>query len=231
MVLTYIFFWSLIEDDANDIWDIDKNYEIGSFDVLVMIPMVISSWFILIMDSILDRTGNRPLSFVLFSVLSGLPYWIFIFSISLPFVKWVRRIYSLGIHPKVLNNFTHKKTLSSILSVFFVGGACFAFQSVYYSVFLSPLSQRYGLSLDHVELLFALYSGIIWGGGVGLIKYIVLRLILGLNGYFPWNITHFFDYCTERLILQRVGKRYRFIHPLVQEHFASLEIQKFDKLN
>ncbi|WP_368013896.1 hypothetical protein [Laspinema palackyanum] len=42
----------------------------------------------------------------------------------------------------------------------------------------------------------------------------------------PWNITHFLDYCTERLILQRVGNRYRFIHRLVQEHFIYLEIQK-----
>ncbi|WP_324633785.1 hypothetical protein [Phormidium sp. CCY1219] len=36
----------------------------------------------------------------------------------------------------------------------------------------------------------------------------------------------FFDYDINRLILQRVGNRYRFIHRLVQEHFANLEIQK-----
>ncbi|EKD09169.1 NTPase protein [Arthrospira platensis C1] len=54
----------------------------------------------------------------------------------------------------------------------------------------------------------------------------VLRLILGFSGIMPWNITRFLDYCTERLILQRVGDRYRFIHRLVQEHFANLEIQK-----
>ncbi|MEX6779890.1 NACHT domain-containing protein [Limnospira fusiformis NRMCF6962] len=54
----------------------------------------------------------------------------------------------------------------------------------------------------------------------------ILRLILGLTGQMPWNITRFLDYCTERLILQRVGNRYRFIHRLVQEHFANLEIQK-----
>jgi hypothetical protein len=58
------------------------------------------------------------------------------------------------------------------------------------------------------------------------IQYIVLRLMLQLSGQMPWNITRFLDYCTERLILQRVGNRYRFIHRLVQEHFANLEIQK-----
>ncbi|MGL4500127.1 MAG: NACHT domain-containing protein, partial [Planktothrix sp.] len=53
----------------------------------------------------------------------------------------------------------------------------------------------------------------------------ILRLILGLTGQMPWNITRFLNYCTEHLILQRVGKRYRFIHRLVQEHFANLPIQ------
>ncbi|GCE95730.1 hypothetical protein NIES46_37960 [Arthrospira platensis NIES-46] len=55
---------------------------------------------------------------------------------------------------------------------------------------------------------------------------LMLRLILGFTGIMPWNITRFLDYCTDRLILQRVGNRYRFIHRLVQEHFANLEIEK-----
>lgn len=63
-----------------------------------------------------------------------------------------------------------------------------------------------------------------------LIYYLPTGLLLLLMLYFtdtmPWNITRFLDYCTERLILQRVGNRYRFIHRLVQEHFAKLEIQK-----
>jgi hypothetical protein len=74
--------------------------------------------------------------------------------------------------------------------------------------------------------VFAVCFGIIWGGGAELIKYLLLRFIIGFSGYFPWNITRFLDYCTDRLILQRVGNRYRFIHRLVQEHFANLEIQK-----
>ncbi|WP_199250595.1 NACHT domain-containing protein [[Phormidium] sp. ETS-05] len=59
-----------------------------------------------------------------------------------------------------------------------------------------------------------------------LLRHFLLRLTLWLTGQMPWNITRFLDYCTERLILQRVGNRYRFIHRLVQEHFANLEIQK-----
>ncbi|MEI2420701.1 hypothetical protein V6O07_10540, partial [Arthrospira platensis SPKY2] len=77
-----------------------------------------------------------------------------------------------------------------------------------------------------ISLYLALYYGIVWAGGSDLIKYGGFRLILGFSGIMPWNITRFLDYCTERLILQRVGNRYRFIHRLVQEHFANLEIQK-----
>lgn len=78
----------------------------------------------------------------------------------------------------------------------------------------------------------ALSNGIILGlifslfAGFACIQYFALRLTLWLTGQMPWNITRFLDYCTERLILQRVGNRYRFIHRLVQEHFANLEIQK-----
>ncbi|CDM97922.1 NACHT domain-containing protein [Limnospira indica] len=71
-----------------------------------------------------------------------------------------------------------------------------------------------------VGLLFSLFNCFPY------IQYFSLRLTLWLTGQMPWNITRFLDYCTERLILQRVGNRYRFIHRLVQEHFAKLEIQK-----
>ncbi|MDT9274392.1 MAG: NACHT domain-containing protein [Limnospira sp. PMC 737.11] len=75
-----------------------------------------------------------------------------------------------------------------------------------------------------VIFLFLAYSILV--EMYNLCRHFVLRLILGFSGIMPWNITRFLDYCTERLILQRVGNRYRFIHRLVQEHFANLEIQK-----
>jgi len=81
-------------------------------------------------------------------------------------------------------------------------------------------------SISYIALGISIYIGFFWGGGYDLFKYFMLRLILFKFKYMPWNITRFLDYCTERLILQRVGNRYRFIHRLVQEHFANLEIQK-----
>ncbi len=63
-------------------------------------------------------------------------------------------------------------------------------------------------------------------GGTTCIQHFSLRIILYHNGYIPWNYAHFLDYCTERLLLQRVGGRYRFIHRLLQEHFAAMPLDK-----
>jgi DNA polymerase III delta prime subunit len=54
------------------------------------------------------------------------------------------------------------------------------------------------------------------------VRHSILRLILWLDGSIPWNYARFLDYCTERLFLQQVGGRYRFIHKSVQEHFARM---------
>ena len=52
------------------------------------------------------------------------------------------------------------------------------------------------------------------------IEHFVLRLILCWNGYAPWNYARFLDYATKQLLMQRVGGGYRFLHRLLQEHFA-----------
>jgi hypothetical protein len=59
-------------------------------------------------------------------------------------------------------------------------------------------------------------------GGISVIQHFVLRFILYRNGYLPWNIVRFLDYAAERIFLQKVGGGYKFIHRLIQEHFASL---------
>jgi DNA polymerase III delta prime subunit len=64
-----------------------------------------------------------------------------------------------------------------------------------------------------------------WSGLVCL-KHFTIRFILYCEGYTPWNYACLLDYCTERLLLQRVGGRYRFIHKLIQEHFAAMPLEK-----
>jgi predicted NACHT family NTPase len=75
----------------------------------------------------------------------------------------------------------------------------------------------------------SLIGGLILGlsnGGIACLQHFCLRIILYCNGYIPWNYARFLDYCTERLFLQRVGGRYRFIHKLLQDHFAQMEFRR-----
>ncbi|MEH1852540.1 MAG: hypothetical protein V7L11_12825 [Nostoc sp.] len=79
------------------------------------------------------------------------------------------------------------------------------------------------------SLMYGLVLGLLVGipkSGTPVIKHFTLRLILYRNGYIPWNYARFLDYCTERLFLQRVGGRYRFMHKLLQDHFAEMEFKR-----
>jgi hypothetical protein len=72
-------------------------------------------------------------------------------------------------------------------------------------------------------LIFGLGNGLIFGllsGGRACIRHLALRYLLYQNKSIPWNYARFLNYSTERLLLQRVGGRYRFIHKLLQDHFA-----------
>jgi len=93
-------------------------------------------------------------------------------------------------------------------------------------------------------LIFGLILGLIvgaiaqgiWGVLVGLIAGIIgavfvkipaiekfmLRVVLWRHGYIPWNYERFLNYASEILLLQRRGDKYRFIHDLLQQHFAEM---------
>ncbi|NEP52775.1 MAG: NACHT domain-containing protein [Moorea sp. SIO3C2] len=57
--------------------------------------------------------------------------------------------------------------------------------------------------------------------GRPVIQHFVLRLILWRSGSIPWDYAHFLSYATERRLIKQVGGRYRFIHDLLREHFAT----------
>lgn len=67
---------------------------------------------------------------------------------------------------------------------------------------------------------FGFLFGAIAGGGEACIKHLMLRIVLYLNGYTPWNYARFLDWANERIFLQKVGGGYIFIHRLLLEHFA-----------
>ncbi|NJM58801.1 MAG: hypothetical protein HC857_17245 [Synechococcales cyanobacterium RU_4_20] len=62
-------------------------------------------------------------------------------------------------------------------------------------------------------------------GGLACIQHLALRLVLWRTGQIPWNYARFLNHCTDRLLLQRVGGGYRFIHKRLQDHFAELPFE------
>ncbi|MCL2931034.1 MAG: hypothetical protein MGG11_01660 [Trichodesmium sp. MAG_R03] len=77
------------------------------------------------------------------------------------------------------------------------------------------------------ELKEGLISGAIGGlicGRFGLpgLKFLVLRIVLFSNGHIPWNYRRFLNYVSSRLLLQRIGDRYQFIHHFLYQHFAEM---------
>ncbi|GAA6623747.1 NACHT domain-containing protein [Scytonema sp. NUACC26] len=52
---------------------------------------------------------------------------------------------------------------------------------------------------------------------IGWLSFVLVAKLISRNKYIC-----FLNYCTERLLLQKVGKRYRFVHQLLLEHFAKI---------
>jgi hypothetical protein len=77
-------------------------------------------------------------------------------------------------------------------------------------------------------LWFGVSMGVIafmWYGGLDIIQHYTLRVILWYRGHIPFVYFRFLNYATERIFLQRVGGGYIFIHRLLLEHFATMDVQ------
>ena len=74
---------------------------------------------------------------------------------------------------------------------------------------------------ERIDTPFDMGVGLVYGGAAFSNHYII-RLLLWQKGVMPWHYVRFLEEATERILLQRVGGGYRFIHPLFQEYFASL---------
>ena len=76
-----------------------------------------------------------------------------------------------------------------------------------------------------ISFTVGLLAGLAGGqfSGLIVIKHLVLRFILWVNGYIPFNCASFLDYATERILLQKSGGGYIFYHRSLLEYFACLQ--------
>ncbi|MBO0791898.1 MAG: hypothetical protein J2P36_13255 [Ktedonobacteraceae bacterium] len=68
--------------------------------------------------------------------------------------------------------------------------------------------------------------GLLGGLVVGLeafVKHFILRFFLSRRDDLPWNLVPFLDDMAGRLLLQKVGGNYIFIHRLLLDYFAALD--------
>lgn len=88
---------------------------------------------------------------------------------------------------------------------------------------------------DHIFLMTILSSSVLAGSlggivcaslaGIPCIQHLSLRFVFHLKDVIPWNYAQFLDWASNRLFLQKVGNGYIFVHRLLMEHFAQMEIQ------
>jgi len=57
-------------------------------------------------------------------------------------------------------------------------------------------------------------------GGEACMKHLTLRLVLARSGLAPWGYARFLDYAAEKILLNKQGGGYSFIHRMLLEHFA-----------
>ena len=88
-----------------------------------------------------------------------------------------------------------------------------------------------GLLLGNTKASFWAATGLAFGfaagGGEAVIKHVLLRVILTVQGLIPWNYSKFLDYATASIFLQKVGGGYLFVHRLLLDHFVSLGKENF----
>jgi hypothetical protein len=82
-----------------------------------------------------------------------------------------------------------------------------------------------GSSFQYVfGLPFGLAVGLILAlfyGGEACLKHLLLRVKLYRDGLVPWNYAQFLDHAVEHIFLRKVGGGYIFVHPLLEDYFAS----------
>lgn len=81
---------------------------------------------------------------------------------------------------------------------------------------------RHWLETNSQKRLYRLGVFLTLGGIMGM-KKLILRFMMWRNGYVAWDYRRFLNLATERLFLQQIDGRYRFLHELVQKHLAQME--------
>lgn len=217
-----------VKIDENLKWSINLSFEKGIYFVsaLITIVVLIISSLIGIITTITLSSNNINFNDQLGNLLSTILFKILSTTLSLGLTGFVicgltsseiefKTKPNQGIYKCLVN-----ATIIGIILAIFSGMINGFFYSLGYHFTFGKV-----LLLSAITGLFHGLMGALLGGGVSCLQHFTLRLILYQDGSIPWNYPHFLDYATNRLFLQKVGGGYRFIHKLLQDHFAQKEFE------
>lgn len=78
-----------------------------------------------------------------------------------------------------------------------------------------------------VGLAFAASSALLFGGAA-CVQHYVVRIWLALRSIAPWGYGYFLEAMAERLLLRRSGSAFLFIHRLLRDYLADIELDQLD---
>ncbi len=116
--------------------------------------------------------------------------------------------------------------LVGALSTIFFGLASGLFFGLFFGLSIGLL---YGLSIG---LMFGFVFGLVYGGKE-FVQHYLLRWMLARQEQFPriGHLIPFLDAMARRILLIHAGAHYRFVHRMLQEHFASLSDKDIENLS
>jgi len=160
------------------------------------------------------------------------------FSVVLPFVVIILWLGGLRLGELTIKETTTQGIWRSGRNALLVGLPIFLIVLVgasigWYYAFNPSRGLKAETVIDKMIYFFPLALGIIAGvvaglisGGDTFVRHFILRFLLYRKHCIPWNITRFLDYAAERILLQKVGGGYIFIHRYLLEYFAGLDLTK-----
>jgi len=93
----------------------------------------------------------------------------------------------------------------------------------------SILGLSFSASWATLGLIYGMTTGFLYGGGQTCLQHFWLRVFLCRNGSMPWNYARFLDEAVERVLLQKVGGGYLFIHRQLRDYLADPQLQSSDR--
>jgi hypothetical protein len=204
-----------------------------SFIMIFIAPLVVPPFFCFFLQSSCTVESKRVYYNILISVI--LPALLVIFipfsGICFRSVVQISKYPNEGIKNSLTNSFS--VLLLSFFYLVLIVPSAYNFMSFIKNV------DNYNI-LDFNNVKFGVNFGFLAGGTLGVplsfrfggracLQHFSLRLLLWHQNSIPRNYARFLSYATERRFLEQVGGRYKFIHRLIQDHFAtmSLDSNKF----